>query len=283
MKPERDIQQFFRKAAADTEPGMDEKILAKVLAAHETASSTGSIPNRPNVRSTIMRSPITKFAIAAAVVVAVLIGISQLGGSSTGVVWADVAKKVQTCRGVIYRERTLDLKGFDDGTYFMYYATPTHMRTDMHKGNDLVRSIYLDCATRELLLIHHGDKLCWHLPADDQDVRGNERQLNLKGWVAEVLSREHTNLGRKTFDGVPCEGIETRYAAFGDTNSPPENHVSRVWVSVETGYPVLCEGEPLGDDGQPLHKAVLDRFQWDVKLEASEFEPNIPEGYEQIH
>lgn len=229
-----------------------------------------------------MRSPITKLAVAAAILVAVLIGLSQLGGSPAGVAWGEVIKKVETSRGLIYRERTLDSQGSNDGTYFMYYATPTHMRTDMHKGNDLIRSIYLDCATRELLLIHHGDKVCWRQPADDQDVQDNERQVNLKGWVEEVLSREHTNLGRKTIGGIPCEGIETRYAAFGDTDAPPENHVSRVWVSVETGYPVLCEGETLGDDGQPQRKAVLDQFQWDVKLEASEFEPNITDSYEQM-
>lgn len=189
---------------------------------------------------------------------------------------------MEASRGVIYRERTLDSKGSDDGTYFVYYATPMHMRTDMHKGNDLVRSIYLDCVTRELLLIHHGDKVCSRDPAEDGDLRGNQRLLHLKGWVEQVLSREHTKLGPKTVDGIPCEGIETRYGVLGDTNSLARNHVSRVWVSVETRYPVLCEGENLGDDGQLLSRTVLDRFQWDVMLDASEFEPNVPEDYEQM-
>jgi outer membrane lipoprotein-sorting protein len=113
-------------------------------------------------------------------------------------------------------------------------------------------------------------------------MRSNERQVNLKGWVEEILSREHTNLGRKTIDGIVCEGIETRYAVLGDASPPAQNHVSRVWVAVETGYPVLCEGESLGDDGQLRNKTVLDQFQWDVRLDASEFEPTIPEGYEQM-
>lgn len=282
MKPENDIRQFFRKAAAGTHPAMDEKVLAGVLAAHEAADPNDSVGNRSDVRSTIMKDPITKLAIAGAVLVAVLVGTSQLGDSSAGVVWGEVAKRVEASRGVIYRERTLDSTGSNDGTYFLYYATPTHMRTDMHKGDELVRSVYLDCATRDLLLIHHGDKVCWHHTADDQDMRGNERQLNLKGWVADILSREHTNLGRKTIDGIVCEGIETRHAVFAETNSPPENRITRVWVSVETGYPALCEGESLHDDGQLRSKTVLDRFRWDVELDASEFEPNIPEGYEQM-
>ena len=51
---------------------------------------------------------------------------------------------------------------------------------------------------------------------------------------------------------------------------------------METGYPVLCEGGSLGDDGRLRIDVVLDRFQWNVELGAGEFEPNIPAGYEQM-
>ena len=282
MKPENDIKRIFHKAAVSTYPSMDQMILEKVLTAHETASPAGSTVNRSNIRRTIMKSPITKLAIAATVLIAVFIGISQLGGSSTAIVWAEVANQVNASRGLIYRERTLDPKGSDDGAYIMYYASPTHMRTDSHKGNKITRSIYLDCAAKVLLLIEHNDKVCWHHPADDRDVQDNERQLNLKGWVEETLSRQHTNLGRRTIDGVLCEGIETRYAIFGDTNSLTKGSARRVWVSVETGYPVLCEGGSFGEDGRLRIETVLDQFQWDVELDASELEPNIPSDYEQM-
>jgi len=96
MKPERDIRQLFHRAAVNTDAGTDEEVLAKVLAAHETASSTGSIPNRSNVRSTIMRSPITRLALAAAVLVAVLIGTNMLGGSLGSVAWADVERQFES-------------------------------------------------------------------------------------------------------------------------------------------------------------------------------------------
>ena len=96
-----------------------------------------------------MRSPITRAAVAAAVIVAVLIGITQLGGSPAGVAWGEVAQKIEASPGLIYRERTLDPNESDGGAYVMVYASPTHLRIDSHKGTAITRSIYVDCAARE--------------------------------------------------------------------------------------------------------------------------------------
>ena len=61
---------------------------------------------------------------------------------------------------------------------------------------------------------------------------------------------------------------------------------ARVWVSVETGYPIQYEDEIVGyngEDGQLLRSSVLvDQIQWDVELDESMFEPNIPAGYTDI-
>jgi hypothetical protein len=74
MKPTNDIRELFRKAAVDTRPGTDDTVLAKVLAAHEAANANDSTASRSSVRSTIMKSPITRLAIAAVVVLAALAG-----------------------------------------------------------------------------------------------------------------------------------------------------------------------------------------------------------------
>jgi len=59
----------------------------------------------------------------------------------------------------------------------------------------------------------------------------------------------------------------------------------RLWVNAETEYPVLfeskisaeAEGEAISSEG------VMDQFQWDVELDPSIFEPNIPPDYVDIH
>ena len=79
------------------------------------------------------------------------------------------------------------------------------------------------------------------------------------------------------------EGLETTDPTFGDSNAQVDNLMLRLWVSVETRYPVLCEGSVVfeGDDGVRI-ETVLDKFQWDVELDASEFEPKIPPDYEKM-
>jgi hypothetical protein len=45
----------------------------------------------------------------------------------------------------------------------------------------------------------------------------------------------------------------------------------------------MLEGEVTGGGNEKLHiKGVLDQFQWDVELDPSLFEPDIPSDYEQI-
>ena len=52
-----------------------------------------------------MRSPVIKLAIAAAIIAAVILGLFEFigRGNTSGVVWAEVAQKVQASQGVIFR------------------------------------------------------------------------------------------------------------------------------------------------------------------------------------
>jgi outer membrane lipoprotein-sorting protein len=58
----------------------------------------------------------------------------------------------------------------------------------------------------------------------------------------------------------------------------------RLWVSAETGYPVLYESKMSGEsEGQVWElESVMDQFQWDVELGPDIFEPNIPPDYEKV-
>jgi len=56
MKPADDVEKFVNNAGIDTNPKMDETVLDKVLTAHKNAEHV------PNLRSIIMKSPITKIA-----------------------------------------------------------------------------------------------------------------------------------------------------------------------------------------------------------------------------
>jgi len=96
MKSADEIKKFFKNAAIDTNPKMDEAVLNKVLIANEKTTNPKSAAIVPKLRRIIMKSPITKLAAAAVIVTAVFIGIEQFNTNSPSVVWADVAERFES-------------------------------------------------------------------------------------------------------------------------------------------------------------------------------------------
>jgi len=285
MKSANDIKKLFKNAAISTNSKMDETVLNKVLTAHKKTTNTKSAAIEPNIRRTIMKSPIVKLAAAAVVITVVALGLFEFIGTegTSGVVWAEVAKKVETSRGVICRGKDVVLDSRDGGPdYTMNYLSSTKSRHDSYKGDQIIKTFYDDYNTKTVVFIDHGHKS--YIKKTLERMEQNDLWRNPKSLVQKFLSHEHREMGQKTVEGVLCEGIETTDPAFDETNSnfTVDSLKAQLWVSVETGYPVLLEFEvtrSIGDNEKVHIKAVMDQFQWDVELDESIFEPNIPPDY----
>lgn len=229
-----------------------------VLEAHKQSKQKPSAARLTITRRLIMRKPMIRFTMAAAIIAVVVLGIFEFIGtdSKSGVVWAEVTKKVEASRGVIYRNRATRSGRSDMPDYSMCYLSAAKSRHDSYKGDEITRTFYCDLDKQ------HG---AWSSP---------------KRWIQEFLSKDYRKLGQKTIDGVLCEGLETTDPTFGVASFQVDSIAARLWVSVKTGYPVLLEAEVVGDNGQLRITGILDRFQWDVELDAGILEPNIPSDYE---
>ena len=238
-----------------------------------------------------MKSPITKLAAAAVVIAAVTLGLFEFIGDSgtSGVVWAEVAKRVDASRGVIVR--CTESIEFAERDYTVKYLCPTHSRSDTYNGGQITRSFYSDFDTKTFTGIFHTHK---HYLTDtftgsmEGFLEKHEDWMNPGYLVETILSCEHGKLDPKTIGGTLCEGIETSDPAFLGPPPGPFDRLEaqlRLWVNVETQYPVLLEakisaehnGEVVGSEG------IMDHFQWDVELDPSLFEPNIPPDYESMN
>jgi hypothetical protein len=73
MRPTDDIRRFIDKAAVSISPQADKAVLDVVLAAQNKATDKTSATIQPSLRSIVMRSPITKLAAAAVVVMAMVL------------------------------------------------------------------------------------------------------------------------------------------------------------------------------------------------------------------
>jgi hypothetical protein len=250
-----------------------------VLAAHETSRPLEPAATLVIPRRTIMRNPITKLVAAAAVIAVISLGIFEFvgTGSRSGVAWAEVAQKVGASRGVIYRER----RGADND-YSITYLSPTRHRSEAFLKGQPWMTMYDDRGTGKRVVLLHAQK-GYVLEDMTLTAEGNRKHANFQDptwWVQKFLTCAYTKLEPREIDGTPCEGIETTDTALvADHDSQVSSLVARLWVSVETGYPVLFEGE---FHGQQSGNVVFDQFQWDAELDPGLFEPKIPADYQQM-
>ncbi|MHC4626666.1 MAG: hypothetical protein ACYTDV_06765 [Planctomycetota bacterium] len=257
-----------------------------VLDAHESSKQNLSASRLTIARRLTMRKPMIEFAAAGVIVAAVVLGVFEFidTDNKSGVVWADVARKVETSRGVIYRHRIDSNNPSNVSDYSINYLAPAKYRSEGYQSGEPWITMYEDNEARQRVVLLHGKKAYVKEETNPTD-EGRQRHADLMDptkWVGRFLLCEHSELGRKTIDGVLCEGLETTDPGFTGEDSaelPVESIVGRIWVSLETGYPVLLEAE---FEGKLSGSATIDQIQWDVALEASIFEPNIPPDYEQM-
>ena len=238
------------------------------------------------IRRTIMKSPITKLAVAAAVIAVVVLGLFEFIGTEgkSGVVWAEVAQKVEASPGAIWRLRGTGSRDPNDdwpNAYKIIWRSPTVTRTDRYRDGQIYRTLYFNLEARtETFVAHDASKYLKEALSEELVRRmraDKDRWTDPQSLINCCLALKHHALDRKTIDGVLCEGIETT----DSSGLPFKSFTGRLWAAVETGYPVLVEIEAI-DDGGIRHTSTLDQFQWNVDLSAGDVEPEIPADYEPL-
>ena len=294
MKPADEIENVVKKMSYKAGPEMDKDLWAETSKARNEFHKTILAPSQYNIGRTIMKNPIVKLAAAAVVIALVVLGLFEFIGteSTSSVVWAEVVRKVGASRGLIVRSTDLSPSSEDD--YSITYTSPRYCRRDFYKDGQIIRTGYVDFTspdTYTLVDVFHIHNFCM-----TTKYKKSVYQFFLEwrdDWtkpdflVQMIISGEHSKLGQRNIEGVLCEGIETTDPAC--LGPLPEQVKDlkvefRLWVSAETGYPVLYESKMSGEyEGQwDETGCVMDQFQWDVELDPGIFEPNIPTSYERI-
>ena len=289
MRPTDNINELIRKLKLKASTDLDIRVHDDISMALAESDKTKSAITQPKIRRTIMKSPIVKLAAAAVIIALVVLGLFEFIGTekTSGVVWAEVVRKVEASRGLIIRCTSED-------DYSITYTSPRYCRKDFYKDGQIIRTGYVDFTasdTYTLIDVFHIHKLCMTTTYKKSDyqlfLEWHDDWTNSSFLVQTILSGEHSKLGQKTLEGLLCEGIETTDpACFGPLPEQVNNlEVEfRLWVSVETGYPVLYESKMSGEYKGEVWESecVMDQFQWDVELDPGIFEPNIPPDYEGV-
>jgi hypothetical protein len=260
-----------------------------VLSAHGPARTTESAATLVFKGRTIMRNPVVKLAVAAAILIALGLGVWAFisTGSHSGVVWAQVADRVGSSGGFIYRTRTTQKQANWDHPLewaTMTYNSPGHgTRTEGIEGPR--SDSYASYEEGVQIILNHTAK---HYIRRTLSPQFAETQAELppgamaKAMIQQFTMGEYKELGRRTINSVEAEGIETHGFVGFMGNFQVDSQTSQLWVSVETGYPVLVEHEVVGNNGTLEIKTIQDQFQWDVALDPAQFKTVIPPGYRRM-
>jgi len=291
MRPKEDIEKRIKNANIVINVETDKKIFSNTLQAFKKSKAGKSVVTPMSIRRIIMKSKITKLAAAAVIIIAVLIGINQFGGSIDGasVAWANVAERVEEIQNYVYRMRQTETSGLkDQGFEFVteteiitYNSSQNGNKTETYRNGELItRSFYLR-QQKEFVGICPPTKEFDRRPLSEAEILEMD-QMSPRKMVSRFLSADYKTLGAKTINGIEVQGVEVNNPEVLRKNPPPlESFVGRLWIDAETELPVWLELEFIPKGMTTTTKIVVDKFVWDVQFDVSDFVPNIPADYTQ--
>jgi len=270
---DRWIRQLHLRASGE----LDRRVHAdidRVLAGTQTTTPL-------TIGRTIMTGSFMKLAVAAAVVLAGLLGWNALNGPhGSGVAWGAIPDHIKTIDTFMFR-LTIGVRGKDDakaadqhGGQFTFYLSEQYgFRMDIG-GDSTVVSWYVPPTADTITMVVPADKKWSKSPLPPEQRKMPEQYDDPAEYIKRFLARHFKALGRSVIAGLEVEGIEV-------TDPPTKegkltNGTGRMWVDVQTELPVRIEIEGTAD-GKTVH--WLMEFQWSQAVPASVFEPNIPSDY----
>jgi hypothetical protein len=263
FKDEADFEKVVGRLNIDTEPNPvhKQKLHRQMLSIFNRAEQEPS--SRVIVfrilRSIIMKSPITKLATAAAIIIAVFIGIHYLGGSS--VAWSQVIEQLSSHTKYKCRQRVVRQQGPEYPTMQVYHLNLQQRRQEVENGDiHIIDMRGEDAITVEL---KPNEKKAIVTTLIGAGPRNDPPIIEM---VKRFEQRSTERLGTKKVNGKVLQGFR---------HSPNEHNEFTVWIDPETKLPVEVEIKHL-NRGQTI---FLDEFDFDFELDPSAFSTDIPDGY----
>jgi len=268
-------------AEIDTDMPIRQQRVLEAIDSSCPSKQTESISTWPAV----IKSPIAKLAVAAVMIIAAFVALNIVGRSG-GVVWAQVLDNITRVPAFAYR-MNMDIKDMPgmpaEKTMKLeieaLVSQDYGMRMNSYMDGKLVAKIYVLVPEGRVISVHPEQKtyvrarLTDKLFEEVQKDNGDPRKM-----VEEFMKYGYVELGRSIIDGIEVEGIEStdpRIAGgvLGDV-------VGRLWVALDGGLPVRLEMEAYSKEGSKTLDMTLYGFEWDLQIDLSEVEPNIPDDYE---
>jgi hypothetical protein len=292
MKSADQIKKVFKNAAINTNPKMDEAVLNRVLSASKVAKPA---EQQVNIRKIMMKSPVTKIVAAVAVTIIVLFfSLPFFQENSSGIALADVLAQTEKVKAFRYK---LIYKLTDheapDKPYFETRAICLNSeecgwkriweQIDPNGGDSTFTEDYFLPQKKIKIRITPKQKKYTRLELDDARIERMHKEdigRDPVAFIKRAVGSKYKSLGIETIDGNEVEVFQTTDPnwAMGYFKNPQID--VRILVDVKKRLPVRYESSITGQVGDMINQQlVMYDFQWDIPIDAAEFEPVIPDDY----
>lgn len=233
-----------------------------------------------------MRSPMTRVAAAAIVVVACAVGAMFWTGTES-IALAQVLARVEQIQAYVYKTKMTTEDSMTGTTKIestVFVSNDYGMRIDQtgvhsHDGQETPIQLrtYLLPQKKIVVTVNLADKQYGRMTFDDATLENAQtKNRDPREIVKTMLGHQYRELGTSVIDGRKVQGFETTDPGF--MSGAFKSVRGTLWVDVETWLPVRSETEM--EVGEGVRASAVDYdYQWDAPVDASTFEPEIPAGF----
>ena len=297
MRPAENIKRLIKNTRVVINPEIKRAALKKLINELEKSKTTSLAGTKPNIWSIVVRGKVKSLA-AAAIFIAVIIGLHQFGSSirGTSIVWADVAERLERVSSYKAQARRVltevgQEEPFFQGDILRYFSPDYGSIEESYVDGKLVMLAYCSISEKSAIIVLPLNKVYCRFDLNEELLSLAEYMTpaNTDGIMKLFGSERCIKLGSREIDGVATEGFEVKdvkvFSQVPRFLLRPEDINIRLWVNKETLLPTRIEGEGFVGKGLMTgfkdfrYKEVMYDIEYDVEIDESIFEPNIPDDY----
>ena len=258
-----EIERLVGKIRFRPSTATDERIIARVNAVLDKSTKAKSANLKPNIWRTIMKTKITTFAAAAVLIIAVLIGINEFGGSS--IAFGDILENIEKAKTLAWKT-TLVTEGQNPRITRTMVLEPYYMRVELEDGTVWIldrsqgKTLILD-PSRKIAVISSTAKTS---PDILEICNTFENFKNMEGFLVEEV-------GQQQIDGKSSIGFRL--------TKEDESQQIMVWADIETELPILIETTITDTQSSHVFQSITSDIVFGVELDEVLFNIEPPEGY----
>jgi hypothetical protein len=256
MRPAEKIEKLIKNINIDTNVKTDNAVFTDVIGAFEKSKKQKLALTEPSIWRNIMKSPITKIAAAAAIIIAIMLGMYVLTGSldGTSITMAQVRQAMQEVNWVKMVCRAED----KNALVWYSFASKVQIMVD-----DEGKIIYFDFNAGKRLVWTPGSEYIYESVIDDgRQFAGGISNIyealtkSLISWEADGKYKVTREPG--TFQGQEVE-IWTGRRIKGEPG-PTHTEKFTLYIDVDKKLPIAATDVKLADDGSQLTNEVQFKY-----------------------